>query len=34
MVDPDRFTSDMASMMTSGGLDAIQNAERETSPPE
>jgi len=32
MVEPDRFTSDMTSMMTSGGLDAIQNAEREKSP--
>lgn len=32
MVDPERFDSDMTSMMTSGGLDTIQNAEREKSP--
>jgi hypothetical protein len=32
MVDPERFASDMASMMTSGGLDAIQNIEREKTP--
>ena len=31
MAEPDRFVSDMTSMMASGGLDAIQNAEREKS---
>ena len=34
MVDPDRFVNDMADMMASGGLDAIQKAEREKSPQE
>lgn len=34
MVDPERFASDMTVMMTSGGLDAFQNAEREKSPQE
>jgi len=28
MADPERFVNDMAEMMASGGLDAIQNAER------
>jgi uncharacterized protein (TIGR03083 family) len=34
MSEPDRFTSDMVEMMISGGLDAIQNAEREKAPQE
>ena len=32
MVDPERFDSDMSSMMTSGGLDAIHNSERKKTP--
>jgi uncharacterized protein (TIGR03084 family) len=32
MVEPERFVNDVTEMMTSGGLDAIQNAEREKSP--